>query len=217
MRRCSLLVPVVIIALLGLLVGSSPAARATAQDSTPAAGDEKAFGFEGVSFEALAIAPGMTLPSPADLVLVRIGLEPGAVLPVDPENPSLAMVLIESGELTVTFDGPVTITRAGSFAPVLAPAEAGGAFVAPGETTEAGETVTLQAGDVVVFPPNIGGEIRNEGEELAVGLAFIVEPPSSGGAVPVEPPSPGGAVPVEPPSSGGAVPAEGTPEGTPTA
>ncbi len=195
MRRCSLLVPVVIIALLGLLVASSPVARAIAQDGTPAAGDEGAFGIEGVSFEPLAVAPGMTLPGTADLVLVRIGLEPGAVLPSDPEDPSLAMVLIESGELTLVLDGPVTITRAGSFAPALATAEAGGAFVAPEETTEADDTVTVQAGDVVVFPPNIGGEIRNEGEEPVVGLAFIVEPPSSDGGVP----------------------AESTPEGTPTA
>ncbi len=194
MRRFSALVLVVVIALFGLMGASQPAARVTAQDGTPAAGDEVDFGIEGVSFEPLAIAPGMTLPGTADLVLVRIGLDPGAVLPSDPEDPSLAMVLIESGELTLVLDGPVTISRAGSFASALATAEAGGAFVEPEETTEAGDTVTLQAGDVVVFPANIGGEIRNEGEEMAVGLAFIVEPPSSGGAVPDE----------------------GTPEGTPT-
>ena len=196
MRRCSLLVPVVIIALLGLLVGSSPAARAIAQDGTPEGtpSTEGEFGLEGVSFEPLAIAPGMTLPSPADLVLVRLSLEPGAVLPSDPNDPTVAMVLIEAGELTVEFDMPFTITRAGTFVPALATAEAGGEFVAPEETVAAGEVVTLQVGDVAVFPANIGGETRNDGEERLVGLAFLVGPPGEGGAVP----------------------AEGTPEGTPT-
>ncbi len=192
MRRFSALVLVVVIALFGLMGASQPAARVTAQDGTPSAEGE--FGLEGVSFEPLALAPGVTLPSQADLVLVRLGLEPGAVLPADPEDPALAMVLVESGELTLVLDGPVTITRAGSFAQALGTAEAGGAFVAPEETAAAGETVTLQTGDVVVLPPNIGGEMRNDGEEPVVGLGFIVEPPSSGGAVP----------------------AEGTPEGTPT-
>jgi len=193
LRRFSTLVPLVIIALVGFLVALSPAvpalalALALAQDGTPsAAGDDGGFGLEGVSFEPLALASGMTLPGQADLVLVRIGLEPGAVLPSDPDDASLAMVLIESGEITLALDGPVTITRAGAFAPALATAEAGGTFVAPEETTGAGETVTVGAGDVVFFPPNIGGEIRNDGADPVVGLAFIVEPPSSGGALPAE-------------------------------
>jgi len=195
MRRCSLLVPLVIIALLGLLVGSSPVAHAIAQDSTPEGtpSAEGEFGLEGVSFEPLAVTSGVSLPSQADLVLVRFSLEPGAVLPSDPNDPTLAMVLIEAGEFTVEFDMPFTVTRAGTFVPALATAEAGGAFVAPEETVAAGEVVTLQVGDVAVFPPNVGGETRNDGEERLVGLAFLVSPPTEGGAVP----------------------AEGTPEGTP--
>ena len=175
MRRFSPLVALLAVALLGPLVA--------AQEGTPASEE---FAIEGVTFEPLAVSAGVTLPSPSDLVLVRIGLEPGAALPSDPDDPSLAMVLVEAGELTVDLDAPFTVTRAGAFAPVLATAEAGGAFVAPEETVAAGEAVTLRAGDVAFFPPNVGGVISNDGEERAVGLAFIVEPPESGGAVPTE-------------------------------
>jgi len=121
--------------------------------------------------------PPMALPNPGGLVLVRIGLEPGAVLPNDPADPSLGLVLVEAGELTIALDGPVTVTRAGTFGPAVATAEAGGAFVAPEEAVAAGEAVVLRAGDVALAPPNVGGEIRNDGAERAVILAFLVTPP----------------------------------------
>ncbi len=183
MRRVPLLVALVAVALLGLVIVAQPTPRALAQEATPA-GEE--FALEGVSFEPLAVTSGLTLPSPGNLVLVRIGLDPGAVLPSDPSDPSLAMVLIETGELTVQLDAPVTVTRAGSFAPALATAEAGGEFVAPGATVAAGEAVTLLAGDVAFLPANVGGEVRNDGAERVVGLAFIVAPPEEGDAVPAE-------------------------------
>jgi len=183
MRRVSSLVPLVGLLLLGLVVAAWPVAHTAAQDGTPA---PEELALEGVSFEPLAITAGVTLPNRGDLVVVRITLEPDAVLPSDPNDPSLAMVLIEAGELTFNIDGPVAVTRAGAFAPALATAEAGGAFVAPEETVTAGETVTLQAGDVAFLPPNVGGEVRNEGTEPVVGLAFLVAPPNEGEAVPTE-------------------------------
>ena len=183
MRRVSLLVSLVAVGLLAHVVVTRPTARALAQEATPAVEE---LALEGVSFEPLAVTSGLTLPSPGDLVLVRIGLDPGAVLPSDPADPSLAMVLIETGELTVQLDAPVTVTRAGSFGPALATAEAGGEFVAPEATVAAGEEVTLQAGDVAYLPANVSGEVRNDGTERVVGLAFIVAPPDQGDAVPAE-------------------------------
>lgn len=183
MRRLSLLVSLVAVALLGLVVVSRPTPGALGQEATPT-GEE--FAFEGVSFEPLAVTTGLTLPSPGDLVLVRIGLEPGAVLPSDPSDPSLAMVLVETGELTVQLDAPVAVTRAGSFAPALATAEAGGEFIAPEATVAAGEAVTLQAGDVAFLPANVSGEVRNDGAERVAGLAFIVAPPTEGNTMPAE-------------------------------
>jgi len=181
MRRFSVLLPVLAVVLAGLVFGRG-GPTTLAQEGTPPAGEESAL--EGVSFEPLAVTTGVALPNPGDLVLVRIGLEPGAVLPSQPDDPSLAVVLVEAGELTVELDAPVTVTRAGSFAPALATAEAGGAFVAPEETVAAGEAVTLRAGDVAFLPPSVGGEVRNDGAERAVGLAFLVTRPDEGGAVP---------------------------------
>jgi len=175
MRR--LLLVLALFAALFLDIATGP--RAVAQDATPAAGDEE---LAGVTFEPVAISAGVTLPSPADLVLVRISIEPGASLPSDAGDPSLAVVLVEEGELTVELDAPIQITRSGAFATSIATAEAGGEFAAPEETIPAGETATLGVGDVGYFPPNIGGEIRNDGTEPAVGLAFIVEPSEGTGA-----------------------------------
>ena len=133
-----------------------------------------------MTFEPLAVAQGVALPSPAGLVVVRIGMEPGAVLPSDPADPTVGLIILEAGQLTVRLDAPITVTRAGTFAPALATAEAGGEFVPPEEAAAAGEAVTLRAGDVALFPPNAGGEIRNDGDERAVGLAFLVTPPEMG-------------------------------------
>ena len=108
----------------------------------------------------------MALPNPGGLVLVRIGLESGAALPSDPADPALGLVLVEAGELIVALDGPVTVTRAGTLAPAVA---------------AAGETLVLRAGDVGLFPPNVGGEVRNDGAERAVALAFLVTPPEGEG------------------------------------
>ncbi|CAA9563761.1 MAG: hypothetical protein AVDCRST_MAG49-2725 [uncultured Thermomicrobiales bacterium] len=191
------------VALLGFLVASSPAALAITQDGPPAAAlviaqdgtpsAEGVFDLEGVGFEPLAVTSGVGVPSPADLVLVRLTLEPGAVLPADPNDPSLAMVFVEAGELTLAPDGAVTVTRAGALGPARATAEAGGPFVAPEETAAAGATLTLREGDVAFVPANSNAEIRNEGEKPVVLLVFLVAPPNGDEAVP----------------------AEGTPEGTP--
>jgi len=39
-----------------------------------------------------------------------------------------------------------------------------------------GEDATLEAGDVAYIPGSVNGEIRNDGDEPAVGLAVILAP-----------------------------------------
>lgn len=46
--------------------------------------------------------------------------------------------------------------------------------MSPAEVSAARDEVVLRAGDVAYFPPNLSGEIRNDGAERAVGLAFLV-------------------------------------------
>ena len=42
------------------------------------------------------------------------------------------------------------------------------------EAIPAGEAVTLETGDAAYVPGGINGEIRNDGEEPAVCLAFVM-------------------------------------------
>jgi quercetin dioxygenase-like cupin family protein len=133
-----------------------------------------------VIFEPLGFAPSITVSSPSDLVLIRFRLESGAVLPSDPGDPSVALLVVETGEITIEVDGPVTVTRGGAFNTGVATAEAGGVFAVATEAVPAGEAVTLRVGDAAVIPANLSGELRNDGQEAASGLAAIVAPPEAG-------------------------------------
>jgi quercetin dioxygenase-like cupin family protein len=58
----------------------------------------------------------------------------------------------------------------------MATAEASGDVRAVTESVTEGQAVTLVAGDAAYIPANVAGEIRNEGQEPAVRLAFLVLP-----------------------------------------
>ena len=85
-------------------------------------------------------------------------------------------MVVESGSLTVEVDGPVMVTRGAGMGEAMATAEATGDFSAMMESIAAGEVVTLAAGDAACIPGNVLGEIRNESQAPATGLAFIVYP-----------------------------------------
>ena len=86
-------------------------------------------------------------------------------------------MLVESGTLTMQADGPVTVTHGATMGAAMATAEATGDFSTVMEAVPAGEAVTLEAGDAAYFPANTPGEIRNDGQEHAVALAFLITPP----------------------------------------
>src|SRR4051794_40303996 len=102
MRRFGVLLSVVLLVLLGLLV---PPAQpvAIAQEGTPAA-----VKIAGVTFEPVALATGIDLPSPGDLFVARAALDPGGVVPIEQGDPALGILLVESGTLTVQLEGPMT-------------------------------------------------------------------------------------------------------------
>jgi len=173
MRRFSMLLAVVAVVLLGLVaLGAQP--RVLAQEATPAAGT---FEEGGVSFEPVAFALGVALPSPGDLFVARIGMDPGAGFPIEENDPSAGILIVESGTFTVQIEGAVMVTRGATLGEAMAAAETTGDMSGASEAIAAGEAVMLEAGDAAYIPANVSGEIRNDGDERAVGLAFLVGPP----------------------------------------
>ncbi len=148
------------------MVGTRFGPGALAQDGTPPAEEEFELP-EGVSFEALGYGTAEELPAtPADVLLFRVGFEPGAGLEDDP-GARLALVYVEEGVLTVTMEGPMTVLRA---------AAEGTPFPMETETFAAGEEFTMAEGDSAIFPAGVAGEVRNEGDEPATVLVADIGP-----------------------------------------
>jgi quercetin dioxygenase-like cupin family protein len=153
MRRFPVLVSLVVVMMLGMLaLHAQPVA--VAQEATPAAGVMEP---EGVTFEPIAIASGLTLPSPADMIAIRFNIDPGAGFPLEASDPTAGMLIVESGTLMVRVDAPWTVTRGGSLNTAIATAEATGTFTPADEQITSGEEVTLGAGDAAYIPGNVSG------------------------------------------------------------
>jgi quercetin dioxygenase-like cupin family protein len=171
--RVRVLLSVAVVVLLGI-VAAWRQPVASGQEATPAG-----VTIGGVTFEPVALATGIALPSQGDLFVARAALEPGGVVPIEETDPVLGILLVESGTLTVQVEGPMTVTRGARLGEAMATAQATGDFRALLESVTAGQAVTLAAGDAAYFPANVAGEIRNEGQERAVRLAFLVLPPEA--------------------------------------
>jgi hypothetical protein len=168
-RSLSLLVAV-------LLLMSVVVPIAAAQEATPELGPELP---PGVNAEFLGGAPMAKLPAnPGVAVLVRLTIEPGADLPADPNDPTAAFLVVESGALTLTSQGPMTVSRA---------SETEFRFEPVAEKTE----VTLTRGDAVSVGPFQGTEARNDGDEPVVFLLVNILPAGMAGeATPAASPAP---------------------------
>jgi len=173
MRRIPILISVIAVTLLGLF-GVGVQSRVVAQEATPAAAEMMP---AGISFEELAYATGVDVPSPADLSVARLSLEPGAGFPLDSNDQSAGMLVVESGSFTVTASAEMSVSRGAGLNSAMATAMAGGAYAPELETIAIGEEATLEAGDAIWIPGNLSGEIRNGGSDTAVGLAFLIAPP----------------------------------------
>ena len=169
MLRFSLIASVLAVALLGALAVGRLTAPTGAQEGTPPVGEE---GLEGLTFEPLGFGVAEELPAaPAGLSLFRATLAPGTSIPIEADDPSVALVYVESGALTARVEAPMRVLRAAAVAAFATP----GAAPEP-EEVPAGTEFTLEAGDPAVFPPNVGGEIRNDGGVPTVLLATLIEP-----------------------------------------
>src|SRR5215217_7240284 len=136
-----------------------------AQDATPPADTGEP---EGITFDVLDLGTVDAFPAgPARITLFRLRVEPGAGLTFPPE-PGLGLHVVESGALTIRdFSADVVVTRA---------APAGSDAPGTRETLPAGEETILNPGDSFVFPPDIPGEWRNDGQETAVFTVVLIDP-----------------------------------------
>ena len=160
MLRRTLALLIAAVALFGLVAPLSPQ-FAVAQEGSPVAGPELP---PGVTAEFIGGAPLAELPAnPGLVVLVRLTLEPGAILPPEPNDPTGAFVVIESGALTAQSTGPLTVSRASEADFIMEP-------VASDTET------TLHAGDAVYVGPFQATEVRNDGDEPAVFLLVNILP-----------------------------------------
>jgi quercetin dioxygenase-like cupin family protein len=182
MRRSRVVLSVIAGMLLGIM--ALPAQPVViAQEATPSSDMQEP---EGVTFEPLALTSGVALPSPADLIAVRVTIDPGARVPSDPNDPSGGMLIVESGTFTIRVDAPWAVSRSGGLNAAIATAEATGTFTPSDEQIASGEEVTMTAGDAAYLPASTGGEIRNDGSDPAVALFVLVGPTEAmTGATPV--------------------------------
>jgi hypothetical protein len=175
MRRSSVLLSVVAVLLLGALaLGAKP--TVLAQEATPSGEMEP----EGASFEPLGFAQGVELPSPADLVVARFGLDAGASFPFDPNDPTNTMVVVETGSLTVRVDELAwMITRGAALREMMAAPDEEGDMSGVMDEVAKGQEATLEAGDAAYIPGSVNGEARNDGQERVEALLFVVGPPEA--------------------------------------
>jgi hypothetical protein len=165
-----LLLSLAFVALLGMVaLGAQP--RAIAQEASPTA--DEAMEEDAVP---VAFALGVELPSPADLFVARISLPVGQGFPLQESDPTTGICLVETGTITIQADAPISVTRGDSLLETMMAAEESGDISQAMEAIPAGEAVTLQTGDAAFVPGSVTGEIRNDGDEPAVCLAFVASP-----------------------------------------
>ncbi|MCA9880091.1 MAG: hypothetical protein KC442_19990 [Thermomicrobiales bacterium] len=142
--------------LLAALLAFGMATPALAQEQLP----------EGVTLDVFASGVAADVPQSADqILLVELTMQPGAVLPLEPDDQIVSLVAIREGELEGKLDAPVQINRAGA-APEAA------------EQATAGTLFTLAAGDSALIPAGAVGEVR-PGDAVMSALVFLAAPATS--------------------------------------
>ena len=109
--------------------------------------------------------------------MVRFSLEPGAGFPLEASDPTGGMVVVESGAFTVRVEEMAwTVNRGEALRAAMAGGGDEAGFAAAMEEVAMGEEAVLEAGDVAWVPGSVSGEIRNDGQEPAEGIVFLVGP-----------------------------------------
>ncbi|MFN8593643.1 MAG: hypothetical protein U0031_19450 [Thermomicrobiales bacterium] len=168
MKRISRYSAIVAVALLGF----GTAGGAThAQDATPVATSSATT--QDVTFQPIGFAEGIDVPNPADLIVVRITVAPGAVSPFTADDPTSGLLVVESGTFTVNAEAAWSISRGQALQDAVTSGTDGSGIT---ESVAVGQEATLGPGDVAYIPGSVAGQLRNDGQEPAVGLAFLIAP-----------------------------------------
>jgi quercetin dioxygenase-like cupin family protein len=158
MRRGSV-VALLITLVLGLFASQGMNPSTSAQDATPPS-EQQAGAPEGVSFVTLASGTiDILSPGTANVAFGRVRVAPGATVPFDPTDPSVDLVFIGTGTVSLRVEAPMSVARG---------AQAGTPAAMEPEDIAAGTEFTMSEGDSALFPPNAAGELRNDGTEDAV-------------------------------------------------
>lgn len=174
MRRGSI-IALLISLMLVTAFGQGMPLSTKAQDATPPSG-QQAGAPEGVSFVTLTSGSFQVLsPGTANLVLGRIKLDPGATLPIDAANPAVNLLYMSAGTLTFRVDAPMTVSRG---------VEVGTPVPTEPEAISANTEFTMSDGDSALFPPNAGGEVRNDGDQEATAWVTSVALVTTGAGTP---------------------------------
>jgi hypothetical protein len=159
MRRLIVSVSLALVVLLGLV--ATMGRSTTAQEAFATPGPDEFLLAPGQIGRELTSGRFEKPPAgPLHMGLLRITSEPGSVSSGGgPDDPTGALVLVESGALTVRLEEPATITR-----------------TTGQEEVPANTDFTLGPGESFVWEPFVVGETRNDGQEPAVTFVGFLAP-----------------------------------------
>lgn len=141
-----------------LIAPAAYAQDATPPASTPVASPEAQVVQEPVVTNLMTADVAEMPPAPFTVRILRITLQPGAITPMHMHH-GPEIDLVESGEVTIRSQGEAPVTRADGT-----------------EEMSTGDELTLNAGDMVHFPAEVGQFFENTGDEPAVMLASVLIP-----------------------------------------
>jgi hypothetical protein len=159
MHRFIVSVSLAFVVLLGLVATMGQSSNAQQSVSTP--GPDEFQLAPGQIGRELASGRFEKPPAgPLHIGLLRVTNDPGSVSSGGgPDDPTGALVLVESGAVTVRLDEPARITRTTGPEEVAADTE-----------------FTLGPGESFVWEPFVVGEVRNDGQEPAVTFVGFLAP-----------------------------------------
>lgn len=119
-----------------------------------------------VTINILGLVENLDLPGTVTIAMVRGSGDPGAVFTQDPNDPSAAISLVETGTLSAVVNEETwTIFKGGR--------------LDAAQTIQKGERAVIESGDVYYIPGNVTGDIRVDGTEQAEVISFVIGSPEA--------------------------------------